>query len=302
MAKDAMRRSDRILGELDQPSRVEDLAGRIAYSEPHFFRIAKRELGEPPMGARRRLLLERAAYRLVRTDQPITEVAFDASFRSLEGFSRAFKRAYGLTPSGYRKLRPDEYRIDRRERLHFAPPASPDSKPRQGVKMKVPELMTEHHTWQVGQYLAACAGLDDAKLDETMGCREPFPWHCPQPTLREMLGRASAYAAPWMHAINGTETDYHPQSLEAMRAALPVNRWGFLDILRAVEADDSYYLTFVDAVCDPPVVFSYGGVIAHVLTHTAYRRAAISQHLTNLGLEFEEAMDALAWRQRPAAT
>lgn len=164
--------------------------------------------------------------------------------------------------------------------------------------MTVPELMTEHHTWQTGRYVQACEALDDAKLDETMACFEPFPWECPQPTLRQMLSRASAFAAPWMHAINGIETEYHPATLEAMQTALPVNRSGFIDILKAVEADHSYDLTFVDAVCDPPEVFSYGGVIAHVLCHTAYRRAMISLHVRQLGLQFEEFIDAMAWQGR----
>ena len=30
--------------------------------------------------------------------------------------------------------------------------------------------------------------------------------------------------------------------------------------------------TFIDATCDPPQTFSYGGMIAHVLNFSAYRR------------------------------
>lgn len=278
-----------MLGELDSAVRSRDLAELAAYSRPQFFRNAKRKLGEPPMGARRRLLLERAAYRLARTNQTVTEAAFEAAFDSLEGFSRAFKKAFGLTPSAYRKLAPDEYRIDLSERLHFVGELAP----RQGETMKVPELMTEHHVWQMGHFLTACSSLTDEQLDTPLAARDPFPWCTEPPTLRDMLGKASAFAAPWMEAINGIKSEYHPGTLDAMREALPVNRAGFFDILKAVEADNSYDLTFVDAVCDPPHVFSYGGVIAHVLTHTAYRRAAISHRLHGLGVEFTEASDAL---------
>ena len=48
-----------------------------------------------------------------------------------------------------------------------------------------------------------------------------------------------------------------------------------VQVIRTVERDRSWDLTFVDAVCEPPEVFSYGGVIGHVLTNNAYRRFAL---------------------------
>jgi hypothetical protein len=33
--------------------------------------------------------------------------------------------------------------------------------------------------------------------------------------------------------------------------------------------------TFVDALCDPPEIFTYGGMIAHVLTFAAHRRVLV---------------------------
>jgi len=280
-----------LIGDLDETVDVRELARRAAYSEPQFYRNVKSALGQSPMSARRRLLIERAAYRLTSTTQSVTEIAFDAAFESLEGFSRAFKKSFGLSPSGYRKLRPGEYRLDLSERLHYAPVPFEH---RQGEpKMTVPELMIEHHTQLMGRYLDSLSAVADDILDAPMSAREPFPWCEPEVTLRQMVGRACAFGAPWMHAINGIETDYHPESVENMRAALPVNCAGFLDIMRAVEKDGTYDLTFVDAVCEPPEVFSYGGVIAHVLTHTAYRQVAIGQHLMAMGLPTPKGKDPI---------
>ena len=42
--------------------------------------------------------------------------------------------------------------------------------------------------------------------------------------------------------------------------------------------------TFVDALCDPPEVFTYGGMIAHVLTFSAYNRTLVVQQLGELGV------------------
>jgi len=141
-----------LLGDLDQSARAGDLAARASYSKPQFGRIVKRGLGAPPMTVRRRMLLERAAHRLTQTGQSITEIAFDAGFGSLEGFGRAFRSAFRISPSRYRKLKPDEYRIDLSSAVHYAP----SDAPRKGEKpMNVIELMTEHHSWEMLRFIEA---------------------------------------------------------------------------------------------------------------------------------------------------
>ena len=46
--------------------------------------------------------LEKAAERLLHTNDHITEIAFDCGFRDLAGFSNAFKAKYLTSPSNYR--------------------------------------------------------------------------------------------------------------------------------------------------------------------------------------------------------
>jgi AraC family transcriptional regulator len=59
-------------------------------------------LGETVGDLHRRLRLERAAFRLRTTEQPITEVALDAGYATHEAFIRAFRQAFGATPSRFR--------------------------------------------------------------------------------------------------------------------------------------------------------------------------------------------------------
>ena len=82
------------------------LADAANYSRFYFQRLLRERTGETPGDCRRRLLLERAAYQLRYTKRPITDIALEANFDSLEGFSRAFRRGYGLSPSHYRRLEP----------------------------------------------------------------------------------------------------------------------------------------------------------------------------------------------------
>ena len=78
------------------------MAAQVFLSRFHYQRVFLRAVGEPPGSLRRRLLLERAACELRSADANITAIAFDASYQSLEGFSRAFRRAYGMSPTAYR--------------------------------------------------------------------------------------------------------------------------------------------------------------------------------------------------------
>ena len=52
--------------------------------------------GEPPQAFRRRILLERAAYRMITTTAPLIDIAVEAGYGSHEAFTRAFTKAYGV--------------------------------------------------------------------------------------------------------------------------------------------------------------------------------------------------------------
>jgi hypothetical protein len=53
--------------------------------------------------------------------------------------------------------------------------------------------------------------------------------------------------------------------------------------------------TFVDATCDPPRVFAYGGMIAHVLTFAAHRRTLVLGALHDLGITDLGNGDPMHW-------
>ncbi len=89
-------------------------------SEFHFSREVRRLTGESPAALRRRIMLERAAWRLHRGES-VSAVAADEGWSSAEVFSRAFSRTFGVPPSRAADIR---FRLPAPNGLHFHPPQS----------------------------------------------------------------------------------------------------------------------------------------------------------------------------------
>ena len=53
--------------------------------------------------------------------------------------------------------------------------------------------------------------------------------------------------------------------------------------------------TFVDALCEPAEVFTYGGMIAHVLTFAAYRRTLVVLAFARHGIDELGWGDPMRW-------
>jgi AraC family transcriptional regulator len=87
---------------LDEALDLAVIAKNAALSPFHFHRIFRGMIGETPLEMHRRLRLERAARQLLATDAAITTIAFDAGYETHEAFTRAFRQAYGISPSVFR--------------------------------------------------------------------------------------------------------------------------------------------------------------------------------------------------------
>lgn len=85
----------------ERPS-LSELAAGVHRSPWSFHRLFRDVTGEPPARFARRVALDRAAIRLISDDVAVVDVAIEAGFDSHEGFTRAFTRRFGLSPSRYR--------------------------------------------------------------------------------------------------------------------------------------------------------------------------------------------------------
>ena len=84
-------------------------------------------------------------------------------------------------------------------------------------------------------------------------------------------------------------------SVRSMRARLSEVGPAFLGQVHEIVDDGRLEETFVDALCDPPEVFTYGGMIAHVLTFAAHRRTLVSGAFSDAGITDLGAGDPMRW-------
>jgi AraC family transcriptional regulator len=106
---------------LDAPPALTDLAAEACLSPFHFHRIFRGMVGESPGEFVRRLRLERAAYRLMASPDPITEIAFEAGYQAHEAFTRAFRAAYNRSPRECRHGRHLQIELASTSGVHFNP-------------------------------------------------------------------------------------------------------------------------------------------------------------------------------------
>lgn len=280
----------------DHETTGEDLAARLYLSRYHFDRIISSVAGEPPKTFRRRVLLERAAYRLVTTQRGILDIAVEAGYGSHEAFSRAFTRAYGVGPSAWRR-RPTRTQIEAPSDVHFHPPGGLRLPARtKGTDMDLVTRMVEHHVWLTGQMVDRAARLDDAILDRPIvvsveGVDD-------DPTLRSLLSRLVGQMGMWNAAMAGRDYDWsveQHESVDSMRRRLAVEGPTYLGHVRDVSETGRFDDTFIDALCEPAEVFSYGGMIAHVLTFAAHRRTLVAGALIDAGITDLGAGDPRVW-------
>jgi len=280
----------------DHDASGEDIAARAHLSRFHFDRVVSAVSGETPARLRRRILLERAAFRLVTTRATVLEVALEAGYSSNEAFTRAFRRAYGAAPASWRAA-PARIQLDTPNGVHFHPPGGLRLPPRDEVSsMDLMTKMVEHHVWLVGEIVDRAATLPEGRLDAPI--EVSVEGVDDDPTLRSLLSRLVGQMDMWNAALESRAYDFgveRAESIASIRARLGQAGPAFVEHAREVIGANRLDETFVDAICDPPEVFTYGGMLAHVLTFAAHRRTLAIGALHSAGITDLGAGDPMRW-------
>jgi AraC-like DNA-binding protein len=300
-AEPAPRGRDRLRELLDAivegtNTSVEGMARSTFVSEFHFSREVRRLTGEPPAALRRRIMLERAAWRLQR-GEGVAAVAADEGWSSTEVFSRAFRRSFGMPPSQVGA----EFRLPAPNGLHFHPPQSLWLDSGAEPAPDVSQLMMAHDIADTGYLIGRAAALSKQQwLQELSPGQTVLEWDGPEPSVGSVLAAVVWSKQVWLASIEGRDfpsrqkTDpalAGPRELAAHHDDIGAH-WSAT--ITRLAAEGRMGDTVIDALCDPPESFQLFGIVAHVLTYSAHRRHLARAMLAQLGVETHRG-DPLEW-------
>lgn len=110
---------------LDEELALEDLAAIASLSRFHFHRIFSGMMGESLHQLVRRLRLERAAWQLRETAEPIIQIALGAGYQTPESFSRVFSQHFAANPRSFRQSEDNRPLLPNSSGIHYLPGQAP---------------------------------------------------------------------------------------------------------------------------------------------------------------------------------
>ena len=116
--------------------------------------------------------------------------------------------------------------------------------------------------------------------------------------MSRLVGQMGMWNAALAHREYDWSVEEH-ESVDDLRARLAEEGPTYLEHVRTVVDEGRLDDTFVDALCDPVEVFTYGGMIAHVLTFAAHRRTLAVLALDKHGVGDLGWGDPMRWVAEP---
>ncbi len=166
--------------------------------------------------------------------------------------------------------------------------------------MDLLDRLLGHDAWTTRQLLLRCRDLTDEQLD-----REFDIGHR---TVRATLLHVIRNVEVWSDLMNGRPvagdqgTRRQDRSVAALITRLDRAADDLARLARAVAQRGGWDERWVDTLDRPPTEKTYGGAIAHVITHSMHHRAQLLYMLRRLGLEGLPEGDVLSWEQQAGPT
>ncbi len=157
--------------------------------------------------------------------------------------------------------------------------------------MDLLDRLLGHDAWTTRQLLLRCEGLSDERLDHEFDIGHR--------TVRATLLHIIRNMEVWTDLMSGqTVRTSQGQSISAMIERLDRASADLASLARAVAERGEWDERFVDSLDNPPAEKTYGGGIAHVITHSMHHRAQLLYLLRRLGVQGLPEGDVLSWENQ----
>lgn len=156
------------------------------------------------------------------------------------------------------------------------------------------DIFSGQESWHTRRLLELAKTLNNEQLDGPLKDQvKVFPWQGPDQSLRQMLDRMVQNKEVWAAALTGSsmpameDAPAEDRTPSGMLARLKKADAAFHSVLADVRNRSAWEDTFVDALCEPPETFTFGGVFAHVIIFNAHRRMLAIETMRRLGVKVE---------------
>jgi uncharacterized damage-inducible protein DinB len=154
------------------------------------------------------------------------------------------------------------------------------------------DRLLAHDAWTTRQLLILAQPLTEAQWTQ--------PFDIGHVTLRATLEHMISNVETWTALMNGVQNPEEQPTVARLSAAGLLRRHdasvaAFSALAKRVRATDSWDVLWVDVLDDPPAEKTFGGAIAHVITHNMHHRSEVMHMLQRLGVEDVIEGDVLSW-------
>jgi len=162
--------------------------------------------------------------------------------------------------------------------------------------MDLLDRLLGHDAWTTRRLLEHCRAFDDERLDRGHDLAHR--------SVRATFLHIVRNMEVWGDLMAGVEVrpdrNAEPvgRSIEGLLARLDQAAADLAAIARDVAARGAWDERWLDVLDDPPTEKSYGGAIAHVITHSMHHRAQVIQLLRDVGAPAPIEGDVLSWEMQ----
>lgn len=161
--------------------------------------------------------------------------------------------------------------------------------------MDLLDRLLGHDSWTTRELLTRCAALTDEQLDTEFDIGH----RTVRRTLQHIIFNTDVWAGLMAGRITSkADVRRLPGTLDLLGERLDRASAILASVTRDVAARNAWDETWIDVLDTPPSTKTYGGAIAHVITHSMHHRAQLLHLMKALGLRSLPEGDVLSWERQ----